>query len=81
MFFSLVGNDVTDKKERGMANEDLVRIGEAARILGRGAETLLRWEKNGRLPRALRERTTNNRVWPRGVREALAAELRPPINV
>ena len=64
-----------------MATEDLVRIGEAARILGRGAETLLRYERNGRLPPARRQPVTNNRVWPRSVIEALAAELRQPINV
>ncbi len=61
--------------------EDLVMVGEAARILGRGAETVLRYEKNGRLPPARRQPVTNNRVWPRSVIEALAAELRQPINV
>ena len=69
------------RKEGYMASEDLVMIGEAARILGRGAETILRHERNGRLPRARRQLTTNNRVWPRSVIEALAAELRQPINV
>ena len=64
-----------------MANEDLVMVGEAARILGRHTETVLNYERSGRLPPAFRQPVTNNRVWPRSVIEALAAELRQPINV
>ncbi len=60
-----------------MDAEDLVMVGEAARILNRGAETVLNYEKTGRLPLALRQPVTNNRLWPRSVVEALAKELEP----
>lgn len=56
---------------------DYVMVGEAARILRRGVETVLHYEKTGRLPVALRQPVTNNRVWPRSVVEALAKELEP----
>ena len=58
-----------------MANEDLVMVGEAARILNPHTETVLNYEQSGRLPPARRQPVTNNRLWPRGVIEALAAEL------
>ncbi len=56
--------------------EDLVMVGEAARILRRGAETVLRWEKAGLLPTAARQPLTGNRVWPRAVVEELAERLK-----
>ncbi len=51
-------------------------VSEAARILGRHPETVLNYEKSGRLPRALRQPVTNNRLWKRAVVEKLAEELR-----
>ena len=62
---------------------DYVMVGEAARILHRGAETVLNYERSGRLPPASRQAFTNNRLWPRSVIEKLAAELkvREPVSV
>lgn len=66
-----------------MSDKDLIMVSEAARILNRGAETVLNYERRGLLPVAHRQPLTNNRLWPRSVIEALAAELevREPVSV
>lgn len=61
--------------------DDLIMVGEASRLLGRGADTILRYERLGRLPPALRQPITGNRMWPRSVVEALARKLQPTVNV
>ena len=58
-----------------MNQDDFIMVSEAARILNRGAETVLNYERRGLLPVAHRQPLTNNRLWLRSVVEALAAEL------
>lgn len=58
-----------------MSDKDFIMVSEAARILNRGAETVLNYEKSGLLPVAARQPLTGNRVWPRSVVEALAERL------
>ena len=58
-----------------MDAEDLVTIGEAARILGRHRATVIVYERSGILPPAFRQPVTNNRMWPRKVIEELAERL------
>ena len=63
--------------------EDLVTVGQADRILRRHPNSVLNYEKSGLLPVAARQAITNNRLWPRSVIEALAAQLtaREPVSV
>lgn len=66
-----------------MNTQDLVAVGEAARILSRHPNTVLDYEKSGRLPIAFRQPLTNNRLWPRRVVVELAKQLevREPMSV
>ncbi len=66
-----------------MNTEDLVTVGEAARILNRHDNTVRDYEKSGLLPVAFRQPLTNNRMWPRTVVETLAKrlEIREPVSV
>ena len=59
-----------------MSDPDFVMVSEAARILNRGAETVLAYERRGLLPAAARQPLTGNRVWPRAVVEELAERLK-----
>ncbi len=58
-----------------MSSNDLIMVGEASRILHRGADTVLNYERRGLLPLAARQPLTGNRMWPRMVVEALAKRL------
>lgn len=63
--------------------EDLVTVGEAARILKRHPQSVLNYERSGLLPVAHRQPLTNNRLWPRSVIEKVAEQLevRDPVSV
>lgn len=61
-----------------MNEEDLVAVGEAARILNRHRATVIVYEKSGLLPPAFRQPVTNNRLWPRKAVEELARRFRYP---
>ena len=55
--------------------DDLVKVGEAARILNRHRNSVLNYERSGRLPPAFREPVTEDRLWERSVVEELAEQL------
>lgn len=66
-----------------MSDNDFIMVSEAARILNRGTETVLNYERRGLLPVAFRQPLTNNRLWPREAVEELAERLRirEPVSV
>ncbi len=50
----------------------LVSIGNVARLLGVSPSAVVKWERAGRLPTALRVEPGARRVWPRADIEAIA---------
>ena len=62
-----------------MDQEDLIKIGEVAKILHRHRLTVIDYEDRGLLPPALREPLTQDRMWDRAVVEELAEQLRASV--
>ena len=61
--------------------EEMLTVGQAAKVMRRHPETILNYEKSGVLPVAHRQPVTNNRLWPRSLIERLAEQLNKPISV
>ncbi len=62
-------------------SEEMLTVGQVAKVLRRHPETILNYEKSGVLPVAHRQPVTNNRLWPRSLIEKLAEQLNKPISV
>lgn len=44
-------------------NMDYLKIGEVAKLIGRSAQTIKRWEDTGKIPQSTRQKSNNWRIY------------------